>query len=97
VKSTDSVKLELANDYGRGLCQCRQCKTFYFDSDKNCPACSAGLFLRCWASTEDGTPVATHENYAKAYEAKAAKLLRQVARYREQASLHLLAHAESKL
>lgn len=80
---------ELASDYGRDLCQCHKCSVFHFNSDTSCPDCGAGYFWQCW--TEKGNtdkPVASHENYAKAYASRAQRLRRQADAADERAQMH---------
>lgn len=78
---------ELADDHGRDLCACQRCWTVHFNSDTPCPNCGAGLYYQCW-SAKDGTPIATHENYAKAYAQLAQRQRAQAERSDARASLH---------
>jgi hypothetical protein len=84
---------ELAADSGRDLCVCSQCKTRHFNSDRPCPACGAGLYWQVWS--EDDKPIASHANYAKAYDAKAALLRAEASRCEAWAEAHRAAMAKA--
>jgi hypothetical protein len=83
----DQAKAELARDDGQGLTTCWMCGAFHWVSSGSCPYCNAHLQHQCW-STKDGKPAATHENYALAYDRRAATLRQQAESYDAWARAH---------
>lgn len=86
------------DEEGVEVAECFVCGALHFDANMACPDCGRSYLLQCRGTGRNGRPLQTHLNVARAFQARAVRLLEQAQRDAAKAMAYAaLAEAKGEL